>query len=127
DCERNAARRWLRQFRKEHPHLPVILTEDALSSNAPHLRDLLAEGIHFILGVKRGDHEHLFGQFDRLVVADRVEEVNEVNPQTGASCSWFFVNGLSLNEGNQELKVNVRHFSPISTAVQSGERTCTEY
>ena len=41
DCERNAARRWLRQFRKDHPHLPVIVTEDALSANAPHIRDLL--------------------------------------------------------------------------------------
>ena len=60
DCERNAARRWLRQFRKDHPHLPVIVTEDALSANAPHIRDLLAAHGHFILGVKAGDHQHLF-------------------------------------------------------------------
>ena len=40
DCERNATRRWLKQFRQEHPHLPVIVVEDALSANAPHLRDL---------------------------------------------------------------------------------------
>ena len=35
DCERNATRRWLESFRQEHPHLPVIVVEDALSSNAP--------------------------------------------------------------------------------------------
>ena len=40
DCERNATRRWLKQFRQEHPHLPVIVVEDALSANAPHLKDL---------------------------------------------------------------------------------------
>ena len=40
DCERNATRRWLKQFRQEHPHLPVIVVEDALSANAPHLQDL---------------------------------------------------------------------------------------
>src|SRR5271157_974006 len=40
DCERNATRRWLKRFRQEHPHLPVIVVEDALSANAPHLRDL---------------------------------------------------------------------------------------
>ena len=40
DCERNATRRWLKRFRREHPHLPVIVVEDALSSNAPHLEDL---------------------------------------------------------------------------------------
>src|SRR5271157_367431 len=40
DCERNATRRWIKRFRQEHPHLPVIVVEDALSANAPHLRDL---------------------------------------------------------------------------------------
>ena len=25
DCERNATRRWLKRFRQEHPHLPVIV------------------------------------------------------------------------------------------------------
>ena len=42
DCERNATRRWLKSFRQEHPLLPVIVVEDALSANAPHLRDLRA-------------------------------------------------------------------------------------
>lgn len=62
DCERNAARRWLIHFRHDHPHLRVIIIEDALSSNAPHIRDLKAAKCHFILGVKPGDHQHLFEQ-----------------------------------------------------------------
>lgn len=37
DCERNASIRLLREFRREHPHLPVILVEDALAANGPHL------------------------------------------------------------------------------------------
>jgi hypothetical protein len=56
DCERNATRRWLKRFRQEHPHLPVIVVEDALSANAPHLRDLREAGAHYIIGVKPGDH-----------------------------------------------------------------------
>ena len=36
DCERNAAKRFLEKFRKEHPHLRVIVLEDALSSNGPN-------------------------------------------------------------------------------------------
>jgi hypothetical protein len=60
DCERNAARRWLGKFRKDHPHLRVILTEDGLSPNAPHIRDLRDHHCHFILGVKPGDHPFLF-------------------------------------------------------------------
>ena len=37
DCERNAAKRLLEDFRREHPHLPVIVIEDGLASNAPHI------------------------------------------------------------------------------------------
>jgi hypothetical protein len=77
DCERNAARRWLKQFRKDHPHLPIIVTEDALSSNAPHIRDLMNSRVHFILGVKEGDHQYLFEDFDQRVEAEQVEAVYE--------------------------------------------------
>ena len=38
DCERNASERFLNDFRREHPHLPIILVEDALASNGPHLK-----------------------------------------------------------------------------------------
>src|ERR1022692_478135 len=55
DCERNAARRYLEKFRVDHPTLQVIVVEDALSSNAPHVRDLQKYGMHFILGVKEGE------------------------------------------------------------------------
>src|SRR5205807_531876 len=40
DCERNAAKRFFAKFRKDHPHLPVIVIEDGLSSNAPHITGL---------------------------------------------------------------------------------------
>src|ERR1700683_1982880 len=62
DCERNAARRGLAKFRADHPYLSVIVVEDGLSSNAPHVRDLLDYGMHFILVTKEGDHAHLFAE-----------------------------------------------------------------
>ena len=62
DCERNAAKRFLAKLRREHPHLRVIVTEDGLSSNAPHSETLQAYGCHYILGVKEGDHGYLFGR-----------------------------------------------------------------
>src|SRR3954454_19540234 len=60
DCERTATRRWLRRFRQEYPHLPVIVVEDALSANAPHLRDLRQARVRYIIGVKPGYHGFLF-------------------------------------------------------------------
>jgi Transposase DDE domain len=110
DCERNAARRWLRRFRKDHPHLPVIITEDALSSNAPHIRDLQAANAHFILGVKSGDHKHLFDQVIERIKADQVETFEEVDTGTGVRHSYLFVEGLSLNESNEAVRVNFLHY-----------------
>src|SRR5215469_16862621 len=54
DCERNAAKRFLIKLRQDHPHLNFIVTEDSLSSNAPHIETLHAHGCHYILGVKAG-------------------------------------------------------------------------
>jgi hypothetical protein len=107
DCERNAARRWLRRFRKDHPHLPIIVTEDALGSNAPHIRDLLDNHVHFILGVKEADHQYLFEPYQRRLEAGQVEAIHEEDAPSGARRSWRFVNGLGINESNQEVIVNL--------------------
>jgi Transposase DDE domain len=112
DCERNAARRWLKQFRKGHPHLPIIVTEDALGSNAPHIRDLLDYHVHFILGVKEGDHQYLFEDFDQRVEDEKVEAVHEEDA-SGAWRSWLFVNGVSINESNQEVVVNLLVYAEL--------------
>jgi hypothetical protein len=106
DCERNAARRWLKAFRREHPHLPVIITEDALSSNAPHIRDLRAAHCHFILGVKPGDHKHLFEQVDDRVLADQAQRWVQVDAGTRIKRHYLFVENLSINEANQAVLVN---------------------
>ena len=106
DCERNAARRWLRRFREDHPHLQVVVVEDALSPNAPHVRDLIAEDCHFILAVKTGDHDHLFEQFLQRAATGRVGRF-EVIEANGTQHCYMFSNGLSLNESNPDLLVNI--------------------
>ena len=60
DCERNATKRLLARIKQQHPKLKLIVTEDGLSSNAPHINDLRSYGYHYILGAKPGDHLHLF-------------------------------------------------------------------
>src|SRR5437868_8283774 len=123
DCERNAARRWLRRFRQDHPHLPVIVIEDALSSNAPHIRDLKAAGCHFILGVKEGDHQHLFEQFRQRLEAERGELVEEVDARTGITHGYAFVNGLTLNENNEEIEVNFLQYLEMPEAGEERQWT----
>jgi hypothetical protein len=119
DCERNAGRRWIKQFRKDHPHLRIIVTEDALGSNAPHIRDLLDAHIHFILGVKEGDHKHLFEQYEQLLEANQVKGVHERDAASGATRDWLFVNGVSINESNQELPVNLLVYVEVDAKGQT--------
>jgi hypothetical protein len=110
DCERNSSRRWLKQFRKDHPHLNVIVIEDALSSNAPHIRDLQAARCHFILGVKPGDHHYLFEELIKRAEADQVGKLEVTDPETGIQHSYLFAHGVSLNEANHQVQVNVLHY-----------------
>jgi hypothetical protein len=48
DCERNAAKRLIVKLRQDHPHLKLIVTEDSLSANAPHIHVLHDHKLHYI-------------------------------------------------------------------------------
>jgi hypothetical protein len=104
DCERNAAKRFLAQFRAMHPHLGVIVTEDGLSSNAPHIRELIRHKMHFILGVKPGDHAWLFAQVDEAATAGNTFEFSV--PDGDITHRFRCLNAVALNESNQDLLVN---------------------
>ena len=113
DCERNATRRWLKRFRQEHPHLPVIVVEDALSDNAPHLRDLREAGAHYIIGVKPGDHAFLFDHLRTLHEAGQMQVLTWEDPATGVVHHFRFCNGVPLNESNPDELVNVLEYWEI--------------
>jgi len=59
DCERNATKRWLVDFRREHPHLGVVIVADGLSSNQPFIELLQKYNMHFILVCQEKDHKYL--------------------------------------------------------------------
>lgn len=109
DCERNAAKRLLRKIRQEHPRLGIIVVEDGLASNAPHIRELIDLRMHFILGAKPGDHEFLFNQVIAAIDDDRITTVSWKIEDGHAEIS--FVNGVPLNESNRDLLVNFLHYA----------------
>ena len=106
DCERNAIRRWLKKFRQDHPKLPVIITEDALSPNAPHIRDLREHNCRFILGVKSGDHAFLFDYVDAAHQQGLVTEHTVVDPKDPKITHRFrFLDQVPLNQSNLDVLV----------------------
>jgi hypothetical protein len=109
DCERNASKRLLRRIRQEHPRLKLIVVEDGLASNGPHIRELMALSMHFILGVKPGDHASLF---EHVTQAFDEERTTVFSWKEGdVLCEIAFVNQLPLNEQNQDLLVNFLQYA----------------
>ena len=115
DCERNAAKRFLEKFRMEHPKLPVIITEDGLGSNGPHIRDLLSHNMNFILGAKPGDHKFLFNWINDL---DDIESASnyfftgkKVIRRTTQTIK--FENEVPLNNANNDILVNFLELTEI--------------
>lgn len=114
DCERNAAGRFFAGFRREHPHLKVIVVEDGLSSNGPHIHDLKRLGLHFILGAKPGDHQFLFEQVDLAEERGEVMEFRQSETNnSGVEHCFRFVNQVPLNKSNQDLLVNFLEYWQI--------------
>lgn len=103
DCERNAAKRYLKDLRREHPHLKIIVTEDALSSNAPHIRELQKHNLRYILGVKPTDHEYLFQLVDEAVESGSITEFHLADPEKDDVYHCFrYLNNVSLNKSSEE-------------------------
>ena len=63
DGERSAAKRLCAALAARYPDLKIILVEDALYANAPHVRQMQEHGWHFILNVKPDSHASLEKQF----------------------------------------------------------------
>ncbi len=125
DCERNAAKRFIAKLRRDHPHLKFVVTEDSLSSNAPHIETLHGHGLHYILGVKDGDHASLFEQVRAADQAGRVTSYERHDRAARVVHRFRFVNDVPLNTSHRDVRVNfieywevgehkVQHFSWVT-------------
>jgi hypothetical protein len=106
DCERNAAKRFIENFRREHPFLKVIVVEDGLSSNGPHIELLEQYKMKYILGAKPGDHKFLFETMEKSEETEYHEFVDE----EGSLHQFHLINGISLNKSHPHLNVNLLEY-----------------
>ena len=125
DCERNAAKRFIVKLRQDHPHLKFSVTEDSLSSKAPPIETLQNHALHFILGVKEGDHTFLFQQVQAAEHAGRVTSYERHDRAARVVHRFRFVNDVPLNASHVDVRVNfieywelgedkVQHFSWVT-------------
>lgn len=105
DCERNAAKRLLSDLRREHPHLKVLIVEDGLASNFPHLSLLDSLNMQYVIGVKQGDHAYLFDW-----IKDLKPMVHEQTDEQGTHHEFHAYSNVPLNDANYDYRVNVLEY-----------------
>lgn len=102
DCERNAAKRFIENFRREHPHLKVVILGDGIASNAPYIRIMENHKMKYLLGAKPGDHQFLF---DAVDVSEEAQYY-ECRDEKGFFHQFRFLNDIALNKSNPDVRVN---------------------
>lgn len=108
DCERNALKRWVKDFRREHPHLKVITLLDGLSANEPCISLLKAEALSFIIVCKTKDHAYLG---DWLKAADKQDKPSFTDTVKGVKRTYAYMRDVPLNDAKQSCRVTVVNFS----------------
>lgn len=108
DCERNATGRLLERLRKQHPKLKILVIEDGLASNAPHIADLVKHKMHYMLGAKPGDHQYLFDQVIQEMDHDNylLETCEVSSPKKKIRTETSYVADVSLNKTHADVRVN---------------------
>ncbi len=114
DCERNASMRFFDDFRREHPHMKVIVLQDALASNAPHIKFLEGHKLQYILGAKPKGHKFLF---QYMKDSSEVQHV-EIKDVDGTLHRFEFLNDVPLNQSNQEVRVNVLSYEETKSGTK---------
>lgn len=106
DCERSAVKRLLTRLRNDYPNLPVTVVEDALFANGPHIKLLKKLNLSYIIGVKEGDHTHLFNAVQTHEDNDTMEGVIQYDEQSDTTRIYRYINSLELNKSHPDIKVN---------------------
>ena len=106
DGERQAAQRFVTKFRRDHPHLKVLVTAASLRSNAPHIETVHAPDRRSILGVKEGEHALLCAHVAEAEQAGRVTYDDREDRHQGMPHRFRFVCGMPLNASQPARRVN---------------------
>ena len=97
--EQKAARRFIENLQREHPHLNVLITADSLHSKGPFIKQLAKTGYKFILNAKPGDHKSLF-EFIKGICSIYLIKKNSITYE------YRYVNNVPLNDANKDVSIN---------------------
>lgn len=96
DCEQKASKRQLEALRKEHPHLNLIVTQDALADNGPNVQLLESLKMKYIIVSRRQIFNNGSYSFKKFEWTDEKGDLHK----------YRFTNGIPLNGVYLEQKTN---------------------
>ena len=105
DCERNAAKRLCADLHHRYHDQDMLLVEDALYANAPHVRQISGYGWKYVLNVKPDSHQSLFKQFAGRQARGDFKELRQSGAD-GVHHYYAWTNELCLCDNATDVKVN---------------------
>jgi hypothetical protein len=107
DCERNAAKRFIKKLRKTHPKLNMIIVGDSLYSNTPFIDEL--SGFSYILTAKPKYHKTLYEDIEGFRRIDSMDKL-EIPIKKGRFFKYEWVNQTPLNANPNSPLINFVEF-----------------
>lgn len=108
DCERMAAKRWVKQQARQFKPHSVSLLGDDLYSNQPLCQLVLENNFNFIFVCKPDSHQILYEWLDSLATSDDIDQVTQrrFNGRFTEIITCRFVEDVPLRGGEDALLVN---------------------
>ena len=108
DCELNAAKRWLKSFRKRHKTVKATLQVDSIHCNHETLKLFSEYRVHFIASCKKGNNKTLY---DYIETAQNGGDTNIVEEERVIKSKkrifrYEYLNGVPIRFTKDALKVN---------------------
>ncbi len=105
DSERNASKRLLTWMSEHYKDKKLLITEDALYSNAPNIEQITQNGWSYVLGIKPDGNKSLFKAFDEKTPHPRLKHFSYLKDKS--KYAYTYLNNIALNSSNAEVRVNV--------------------
>jgi hypothetical protein len=119
DSESSGMKRFLEDFRREHPKLKVTVLTDALHSTGPMIKLLKEYGMGYILSTQPGSHVSLFKGIKSWEERGKVQqfsriEILGIKIKKKRTQTFRFANRILLNHTHLDLSVNVLDFEEVT-------------
>lgn len=115
DCERNAAKRWLKSFRERHKTTKATFQVDALHCNHEFLSEVVKHRLGFIATTKKGSNKSLHEWVETARLGGDIQILEETKVVKGKKVvyQYEYLNNVPIRDSGNALLVNYMKMTEI--------------